>query len=328
MRLPHCIAVAITLASCATAHASLADYLAARKALPPRAGLTLAAVRANPTKYQNAVLELSGVVSGVSRSESSSNVLLRVTDSVTALIQGSADAVVPNSGEAARALVSVQDNGSLSLVSLVTETEIGDRQMDPPKKPAATTGKATSMPARWPVPVHNRSTLASRGIIDARIQPLYQQVVEQFNPRLTRAQAELISRNIVESSYRQGVDARLIMAIFATESRFKINARSRAGAMGLGQLMPRTARSLGVSNAWDPQQNIQGAVKLIQQHWSNYASKTQDFRKVFQLVCAAYNAGPGAVKKYGGVPPYRETQNYVKKVAAWYKVFAPELFRS
>ena len=313
------------------AQASLADYLSARKSCPPRAGLTLSAIRTNPTKYRNAVLELRGVVAGVSRSDTASNLLLRVADADTAFIQGSLDAELPGSGEAARALVSVQDNGNLSLVSLVTETEIGDRQIDPPKpKPAikpAATGKASMLPTRWPVPTRSRQTFASRTGLSPADLALYTQVVMQFNPRLTFAQADVISRSVVESSYARGVDARLIMAIFATESGFKPNARSHSGAMGLGQLMPRTARSLGVSNAWDPIQNIQGAVRLIQQHWVSYAAKTKDFRKVFQLVCAAYNAGPGAVKRYGGVPPYRETRNYVKKVATWYHRFAPDLFQ-
>lgn len=335
MRLRYWIAAVAALTMSQSARASLSDYLAARKSLPPRAGLTLATIRKDPAKYRNVVIEIRGVVSGVSHSDTASSVLLRMADADTVLIEGSREADLPASGEAARALVSVQSNGNLSLVSLVTETEIGEKEIDPlkaqPKSVSQASssfgGKPTSLPTRWPQPVRNRSSLASRGVIDPGVFALYQQVVEQFNPRLSATQAELISRKIVESSYLQGVDARLIMAIFATESRFKINARSHSGAMGLGQLMPGTARSLGVSNAWDPQQNIQGAVKLIQQHWVTYAAKTQDFRKVFQLVCAAYNAGPGAVKKYGGVPPYRETRNYVKKVAAWYKVFAPELFR-
>lgn len=331
MRLRFCIATALALAIPHAAHANLADYLSARKTCPPKAGLTLSAIRTDPAKYHDAVLELRGVVGGVSRSETLSNVLLRVGDADTALIQGSLDAQLPGSGESARALVSVGDNGNLTLVSLVTETEIGDRQIDPPKpKPAikpSATGKPSTLPTRWPVPTRSRQMLASRTGLSPADLALYTQVVMQFNPRLSLAQADVISRSIVESSYARGVDARLIMAIFATESGFKPFARSHSGAMGLGQLMPGTARSLGVSNAWDPVQNIQGAVRLIQQHWVSYAAKTSDFRRVFQLVCAAYNAGPNAVKRYGGVPPYRETRNYVKKVATWYRRFAPDLFQ-
>jgi hypothetical protein len=329
---------AATVIATGAAHASLADYLTARKACPPHRGLTLAAAQAKPGTYHNCVLELKGIVSGVSRSENGSNLLLHVSDSVSVLLQGSREATLPTSGESIRALVTVQDNGDLSLLSLVTDTEVGDRQIDPPapaparpsKKKAHATAfiAGSAYPTKWPVPYRSRQTLSSRtGLTDAELG-LYTQVIEKFNPRLSPAQAGLIARSVVESSYQRGVDARLIMAIFATESGFKPYARSRHGAMGLGQLMPGTARSLGVSNAWDPVQNIQGAVRLIQQNWGSYAAKTSDFRRVFQLVCASYNAGPNAVKKYGGVPPYRETRNYVKKVATWYRKFAPELFQS
>lgn len=330
MRLRIWTAAIIAIVASATARASVADYLAARKAYPPRHDVSLAAAESDPVKFQNTVLELKGVVAGVSRSDSGSNLLLRVSDSTSVLLQGSRDADLPTSGESARALVSVQDNGNMALLSLVSDTEVGDRQIDPPapapRKPSS--GKAnTRYPTKWPVPTRNRQTLSSRtGLTDAGLA-LYTQVIRNFNPRLTPAQADMIAHSVVETSYQRGVDARLIMAIFATESGFKLTARSRHGAMGLGQLMPGTARSLGVANAWDPVQNIEGAVRLIQQHWGTYAARTTDFRRVFQLVCAAYNAGPNAVKKYGGVPPYRETRNYVKKVASWYRKFAPELFQ-
>ena len=72
------------------------------------------------------------------------------------------------------------------------------------------------------------------------------------------------------------------------------------------QLMPATAASLGVSNAYDPEQNIKGGVKYLKQMYDQFGS--------YDLALAAYNAGPGAVQKYGGIPPYSETQNYVKKI--------------
>lgn len=323
-------ATLLTVASCATAQASLSDYVAARSKFPPRSGLTLTVAQASPDRHRNAVLELRGTVSGVSRHDAGSNMLLRLADGRSAMIQGSADATLPVSGESARALVSVDEKGGLRLIASVTETEIGSTNLDAPaaKAAPAVKGPLAKMPQRWPVAQHGRSSLSSRNgsYVDPRIQALYQQVVQSFNPRLSEAQASLIARSIVESSYERGVDARFIMAVFATESGFKVTAKSRAGAMGIGQLMPGTARDLGVRNAYDPEQNIQGAVKLIQRHWTTYAKQTDDFGKFISLVCAAYNAGPGAVKKYGGVPPYRETQNYIVKVAKWYSVFAPELF--
>jgi hypothetical protein len=318
---------AFTLVSAVPAHATLADYLAARKQFPPRAGLTAATVQKNPAAYLNNVLEVRGVVSGVSRSGDGITVLIRSGDS-SVMVRGSEGADVPGSGEYVRALVTVEDGGDYSLLSMVSETEIGARNIDPPVPTPSTAKAKTKLPTKWPVSTYNRASTSSRGVFqDPRVLSMYKQVVEAFNPKLSEAQATIISRSVIESSYKQGVDARFIMAIFAAESGFKPKAKSRVGAMGIGQLMPGTARGLGVKNAYDPAQNIQGAVKLLQKHWLTYSKTTDDFGKFISLVCAAYNAGPGAVKKYGGVPPYKETRQYIQRVSKYYSIFAPELFQ-
>jgi len=116
-----------------------------------------------------------------------------------------------------------------------------------------------------------------------------------------------ISETIRQAAHHYGVDSRLIEAMVQVESRFEPFAVSRVGAMGLMQLMPETARQLGVANPFDIEENIYAGVRYFKSLYNRFNGN-------LRLSLAAYNAGPAAVEMYGGVPPYPETMSYVEKI--------------
>lgn len=128
--------------------------------------------------------------------------------------------------------------------------------------------------------------------------------------------ANYIARCIVRSCKRNNVDPLLLTSLISQESTFHPNAQSSSGAMGLGQLMPATAQSVGVVNPWDIADNIEGSARYFSQMLVQFSG----WDNPVSYALAAYNAGPNAVRSYGGVPPYTETENYVKKVSRNYSL--------
>lgn len=117
--------------------------------------------------------------------------------------------------------------------------------------------------------------------------------------------------SVRQFSNQYGVEENLIRAVMKQESCFNSKAYSSAGAVGLMQLMPGTADHMGVGDIWDPHENIRGGVKYL-------AQMLREFNGDKALALAAYNAGPGAVRKYNGIPPYKETRGYVQRIMAEY----------
>ncbi|WP_169392140.1 MULTISPECIES: lytic transglycosylase domain-containing protein [Psychrobacter] len=149
-----------------------------------------------------------------------------------------------------------------------------------------------------------KDSIAQKATFTSNYNPTY-------TPSTSSGSRSTYDSYIVASAGRHGVDPALLKAMMHTESAFNPNARSPVGAQGLMQLMPATARRFSVSNPWNPAENIEGSAKYL-------AWLLRKFNNKVEFAVAGYNAGEGNVMKYGGIPPFKETRNYVQRVMSRY----------
>ena len=161
--------------------------------------------------------------------------------------------------------------------------------------------------------VQNKSVAKEfKNILDEKLNENTKTAENNIEKTTFKNSRENIENLIEKYAAKNNLDPDFIKAVVKQESGFNPDAKSKCGAMGLMQLMPQTAKGLGVVDAFDPEQNIEGGVKYLK-------SMLNRFNNDPKLALAAYNAGPGAVQKYGDIPPYRETQNYVKNIMSSYE---------
>jgi len=143
----------------------------------------------------------------------------------------------------------------------------------------------------------------------------YKVYIKETSPKPFNSYNEdLYDDAISEASKKHGVSFSLLKALIKTESDFDPRAISRAGAMGLMQIMPENIRRLNIKDPFDPKENIMGGARYLKE-------LIQRFEGELQLALAAYNAGPKAVEQYNRIPPYQETENFVKAVMRYYSIF-------
>jgi len=295
-------------------------------------------VQTQPQKFDGKLIEVRGIITAIAGSDSQTTLLVEGAPGAapTPLVLP-ADKRLTNwpfldVGISFRALCRVvttggSSSGSLELVIPVKEYDAAGIDQARAKIAAAKKAEEDRRKARTSL----TTQLASRsfgGVVrgaapitdysSSQLVGIYARAVRYFNRRLTASEARTIAGIIINYSRRYQLDARLVMAVIACESNFNSHAVSPVGAMGLGQLMPGTASGLGVGNAFDMEQNLNGSTRLLKDHIENMSRGARSDEEAVKLALACYNAGAGAVKKYRGIPPYRETQNYVKKIMRLY----------
>ena len=281
------------------------------------------------------VFEVEGIVKGTMRAGNKMTVLLERTDGQTMDLEATS---IPDwalgSAEDARLIIKAtrsEDSSEIKatiiamakdedirpieakLVARLARTAVAKHKKNPPKKFSANPNDFR---------MDDKAPSDDYVVPSDEATPQYASFIHNHNPHLSARESYRIAEGILGYSRRYGVDARLIVAMVICESDFNPKEVSHAGAMGLGQLMPDTVQDYGITNPFDSVQNLYGTVREIRSHIDKYQNQTGDDYQALVLGLAAYNAGEGAVRRHGGVPPFRETQNYVRKVIKLYHKLA------
>lgn len=227
----------------------------------------------------------------------------------------SALTIEPTTGESGPADVAGATRRVQQLQGLVAQAASGSTASFAAALQEASAGPASS-PGQAPSPATAASAAASSpsptATTAAYLAPTTASLPASAVPAagVESAGASPYDAAIAQAAARNGIEPALLHGLIQQESGFNPNARSSSGALGLTQLMPGTASSLGVSDPLDPTQSIEGGARYLGEMLAKFGGNTAD-------ALAAYNAGPGAVSQYGGVPPYPETQAYVQKVLGY-----------
>lgn len=306
-------------------------------------------VKADPETYRGRTIGYLLKINGRIDSESETHLIStnQAHQSVEVLCPGGCRAGSP--GQWVGVLGKLPENGRMDLLVALAVTQVAaptPHQAAPPpeassgangagmissrpgetiveEQPASDPGAAPAAPAGNVAPLAPDSLLQqqrrSEGVpIGYDSNALYR--LERFilsrNPPIDANQRRLIATEILRLSSLYGMRWEFFASMIAAESDFNPNCVSGPGATGLGQIMPFNFANLGISNPYDIRQNLNGAAQYITEQLNRY--RTLDPTEQFKLALAAYNAGPGAVKKHGGVPPYLETLKYIQKIARLY----------
>lgn len=328
-------------------------YVALRQRAHYDRKLTYATIQNRPASYVGRVFEVRGTVGGTVETDAGLTIMLNLPDKSALMLdlpRAEESVMREASTPSLRVLVQVEDGGSgnvvpLRVLAVAHESEVSAIEAQVAARYAAL--EARQRATRQSAARITRGTVPSRGdfgrslpdsadvqslaafwqpFLSARAKPLfspYLNFISHQNSRLTMPQAAQITAGLLRFADTYNVDPRLVVAMIIAESGFDPNSTSNHGAMGLGQLMPGTAKALGVNNAYDPIQNLNGSINYLRSRLDTYRDKAlpngeMSFEQI-ALAMAAYNAGANAVKKYGGIPPYRQTQNYVKRVISLYQ---------